>query len=81
MILTREQLIQKVWGATDLLREVLDSSDVKKDILALFFLKRLSDVFEERHEEIVNKWMAEGRMREEAIEIANNPNEYKSAFQ
>ncbi len=76
MILTREQLNQKIWGAADLLRGALDSSDFKNHILSLLFLKRLSDVFEERHAEIVQEWKAAGKSDEEAEQIASDPDEY-----
>jgi len=76
MILTREQLNQKIWQAADILRGALDSSDFKNHILSLLFLKRLSDVFEERHAEIVQHWLDAGKNKKEALEIANDPDEY-----
>lgn len=76
MLLTRQQLNDKIWGAADLLRGSLDSSDFKNHILSLLFLKRLSDVFEERHAAIIEDWISQGKSREEAEEIANDPDEY-----
>ena len=46
--LTFETLKGKVWEAADILRGSIDSSDYKNYIFGLLFLKRLSDVFEER---------------------------------
>ena len=76
MILTRQQLNQKIWQAADILRGSLDSSDFKNHILSLLFLKRLSDVFDERHAQIVEQWTAAGKSEAEALEIADDPDEY-----
>ena len=46
--LTFDKLKGKVWEAADILRGSIDSSDYKNYIFGLLFLKRLSDVFEER---------------------------------
>lgn len=75
-ILTREELNRKLWGAADILRGVADAGDYKNHILGLMFLKRLSDVFDERYEEIIDEWIAQGRSRKEAKEIAKDPDEY-----
>jgi len=76
MILTRQDLNQKIWQAADILRGALDSSDFKNHILSLLFLKRLSDVFEEQHAEIIQDWLDQGKSKTEAEEIANDPDEY-----
>ncbi len=52
-ITTTSQLYNHIWGAADILRGSIDSSDYKGYILALMFLKRLSDVFEEEAERIL----------------------------
>lgn len=44
---TFEQLKKVSWGAADILRGSIDSADYKNYILGFFFLKRISDVFEE----------------------------------
>lgn len=77
-ILTRDELNQRLWGAADILRGSVDAADFKNHILSLMFLKRLSDVFEERREEIIDEWLKAGKSRDEAEEIANDPDEYTS---
>lgn len=77
-IITRDELNQRLWAAADLLRGSIDAADFKNHILSLLFLKRLSDVFEERREEIIDEWLAAGKSRKEAEQIANDPDEYTS---
>lgn len=60
MTLTDEQLRSKLWGAADILRGQIDSSDYKNYIFSMLFLKRLSDRFEEE----VERSMAAGMSRE-----------------
>lgn len=74
--LTREDLNRKLWAAADILRGAVDAADFKNHILSLLFLKRLSDVFEERREEIIAEYTRAGKKRAEAEEIANDPDEY-----
>ncbi len=50
--LTQEALERHLWSAADILRGSIDSSDSKKYILSLLFLKRLSDRFEEESETV-----------------------------
>lgn len=49
---TFEIMKTKVWEAADILRGSIDSADYKNYILGMFFLRRLSDVFEEEAEKI-----------------------------
>jgi type I restriction enzyme M protein len=53
MALTREQLESKLWGAADILRGQIDSSDYKNFIFSMLFLKRLSDRFGEEVERAI----------------------------
>ncbi len=48
--LTLPELERHVWGAADILRGSIDSSDYKHYILGLLFYKRLNDVWVEEHE-------------------------------
>jgi len=76
VFLTREELNRKLWAAADILRGAVDAADFKNHILSLLFLKRLSDVFDERREEIIKEYTRAGKSRAEAEEIANDPDEY-----
>ena len=49
-MVTQAELEAKLWGAADILRGAIDSSDYKNYIFGFLFLKRLSDVFEEEAE-------------------------------
>ena len=51
--LTIDQLEAYLWGAADMLRGKIDSSDYKSFIFGFLFLKRLSDVFEEEAEKLI----------------------------
>ena len=77
-IVTREELNRMLWGAADILRGTVDAGDFKNHILALMFLKRLSDVFKERRQEIIDQWMQDGKTRQQAEKISEDPDEYTS---
>ncbi|MFS0558217.1 type I restriction-modification system subunit M [Brevibacillus sp. 179-C9.3 HS] len=51
--LSLQELESHLWKSADILRGSVDSSDYKNYIFGLLFLKRLSDVFEERRQELV----------------------------
>ncbi len=67
--LTDEQLKSKVWQAADILRGSIDSSDYKNYIFGFLFLKRLSDVFEEKVQKILDEGESKG--------VAYDPDEHK----
>jgi type I restriction enzyme M protein len=48
--MTLPQLEKHLWGAADILRGRIDSSDYKHYIFGLLFFKRLSDVWQEEYE-------------------------------
>ena len=50
--------------------------EFKEYIFGVLFLKRCSDVFEERFEDVVEREVAKGRSREEAEKRANHPSYY-----
>ncbi|WDQ17452.1 HsdM family class I SAM-dependent methyltransferase [Rhodopirellula sp. P2] len=75
-IVTRQELDRHLWGAADILRGSTDAGDFKNYIFDLVFLKRLNDVFLERREEVIASYVADGMSREEAEEVADDPDEY-----
>lgn len=54
-IASTTQLFSHIWGAADILRGSIDSSDYKSFIFAMMFLKRISDVFEEEAKRILEE--------------------------
>lgn len=67
--LTLQQLESHLWGAADILRGKIDSSDYKHYIFGLLFYKRLCDVWEEEYEE---------RLKEYGnAELAADPDEHR----
>ncbi len=59
-----EELKTWLWGSANIMRGTVDSSDFKNYIFGLLFLKRLSDVFDERVEAVMEE---EGCDAEEAM--------------
>ena len=55
MPLSTPELESKLWGAADILRGQIDSSDYKNFIFSMLFLKRLSDRFGEEVERAVEE--------------------------
>ena len=51
--MTLQQLESHLWGAADILRGKIDAADYKHYIFGLLFFKRLSDVWEEEHEKLL----------------------------
>ena len=63
MPLTQEVLSSHLWGAADILRGQIDSSDYKNYIFSMLFLKRVSDRFDEE----VKHAVASGVSRDTAL--------------
>lgn len=75
-VLTFDELKELLWDAADILRGTVDASDFKLHILGLLTYKRLSDVFEDQRQHIIQDWVAQGQTREQAEKIADDPDEY-----
>lgn len=76
-LLTQQELNRLTWGAANILRGSIDSSDYKSYIFGFLFLKRLSDRFEEEAEAIYAREIKAGTSEKEAREIAyEDPDEH-----
>lgn len=54
--LTLQQLEQFLWKSADILRGKIDSSDYKKYIFGLLFYKRISDVWDEEYQKVMDEF-------------------------